>query len=62
MKLAIIILIYLMIYSFNKFNENEVATEILSLKSKQIQVNTGNSTSRSRYVQEKYQIRLHILR
>lgn len=43
-----------MIYSFNKFNENGVATKILSLKSKQMQVDTGNSTSRSRYVQEKY--------
>lgn len=44
----------IMIYTFNNFNENGAASEILPLKSKLIQADTGNSASGSSYVLAKY--------
>lgn len=43
-----------MIYTFNNFNENEADSQILPLKSEQIQAGKGNSTLGSSYVLEKY--------
>ena len=51
-------MLYSSTHTFNIFNENGAASDILPLKSKQIQTDKGNSNSGSNYVLDKYEIRL----